>query len=241
MNTRVLRFPQEETLVAAAAAALLRRLLNAQEKGEVNLCLTGGRIANKIYAAFANLSVGSGLECSRLHLWWGDERFVGTTDPDRNALQSLALLGGRLHLQPSQIHPMPASDGNADPDESAYAYAQELGDTVFDLCLLGMGPDGHVASIFPHHPSFEPTTSTAIGVTDAPKPPPERISLTLPAINRSHDVWLWVNGEEKAQATAAALAGDPDLPAAHVHATHETVWFLDDAAASLVPMHQCQL
>lgn len=240
MNTRVLRFPLADDLVTEAATALLNRLVRAQADGDINLCLTGGRIANRIYAAFAELAADSDLEPERLHLWWGDERFVETTDPERNALQSLALLAGRLQLVPSQIHPMPASDGNADPDESAFAYAQELNDTVFDLCLLGMGPDGHVASIFPHHPSFEPTTFTAIGVTDAPKPPPERISLTLPAINRSRDVWLWVSGAEKAAATAQALAGNPDLPAAHVHGTHETVWFLDAEAAADVPVHQCE-
>ena len=242
MTARVLRFPSDEALVEEAASMLLNHLVQRQEhQAQVHLCLTGGRIANRVYAAFADLAKEREFDAGTLHLWWGDERFVGTTDPDRNALQSLALLARSLQLKSAQIHPMPASDGNADPDESAFAYAQELGDTIFDLCLLGMGPDGHVASIFPNHPSNEPTTLSVIGVTEAPKPPAERISLTLATINRARSVWLWVNGEEKADAVARALAGDDRVPAAHVAGIESTIWFLDEGAAALLPRHRCEL
>ena len=242
MTARVLRFPSDDALVEDAASMLLNHLVQRQEhQAQVHLCLTGGRIANRIYAAFAQLAAERDFDASTLHLWWGDEHFVGTTDPERNALQSLALLARSLQLKSAQIHPMPASDGNADPDESAFTYAQELGDTIFDLCLLGMGPDGHVASIFPHHPSSEPTTLSVIGVTEAPKPPAERISLSVATINRSRSVWLWVNGSEKADAVARALSGDEELPAAVVSGVESTLWFLDECAAELLPRHRCEV
>lgn len=242
MTSRVVRFHTPEELAEGAAQQLLARLVEVQQaQGEVNLCLTGGRVANTMYTSLASLAEGSDLDPRQLSLWWGDERFVGLTDPDRNALQSLSLLARTLHLSPSQTHPMPGSDGKADPDEAAFSYARELGDTVFDVCLLGMGEDGHVASIFPDHPSMDPTTATVIGVTDSPKPPSERVSLTLNALNRSTAIWMLVTGEAKAEAVAKALAGDWFLPAARVRGTVETLWFLDAEAASLLPRFNCLL
>lgn len=238
----VLRFATTDELVDEAAAKLLTRLLECQaERDTVHLCLTGGRIANQIYAAFADLAAESDLDVSKLHVWWSDDRFVPTIDPERNAIQSLSVLARRLQLNSAQIHPMPASDGNADPGESAFSYAQELGGTVFDLCLLGMGPDGHTASIFPNHPSFDPTSKMAIGVQDAPKPPPDRISLTIPTMNRSRMVWFFVSGQEKADAVARVLAGDLSLPATHVNGVESTAWFLDAEAAAQVPTYACEL
>ncbi len=242
MTGRVIRFTTSDDLAAGAAEQLLARLIAVQQvKGHAQLCLTGGRIANQIYAHLAALAVDSALDPTKLDLWWGDERFVGLTDPERNALQSLSILARTLKIPPAQIHPMPGRDGQDDPDEAAYSYARELGDTVFDVCLLGMGEDGHIASIFPDHPSMETTTSTVVGVTESPKPPPERISLTFKAINRSVAVWLLVSGEAKADAVAKALSGDWFLPAARVHGTDETLWFVDQAAASGVPRFNCLL
>lgn len=242
MTGRVIRYADAEDLAEGAAEQLLARLIAVQQvKDHAQLCLTGGRIANRIYAHLAELAVGSALDPDRLDLWWGDERFVGLTDPDRNALQSLSILARTLKIPPSQIHPMPGKDGKADPDEAAYSYAQDLGDVVFDVCLLGVGEDGHVASIFPDHPSMDPSSATVIGVTDSPKPPSERISLTMKAINRSVAVWLLVSGAEKADAVAKSLAGDWFLPAARVHGTDETLWFVDQAAASSVPRFNCLL
>lgn len=242
MAVEVLRFAQSSELVDYAAARLLDVLVERQQTQDaVHLCLTGGRIANRIYAAVADLVPDSALDAKKLHLWWSDERFLPTSDPERNSLQSLALLGGKLHLVPSQIHSMPASDGNADPGESAFAYAHEVEDTIFDLAILGMGPDGHVASLFPDHPSSKPTSALAIGVTEAPKPPPERISLTLAALNRSREVWLWVVGSEKSLAVARALSGEQNLPAARVSGVDRTLWFLDQEAAQHVPTYACEL
>ena len=135
---------------------------------------------------------------------------------------------------------MPSADAFADPHEAAYAYAREISGTTLDICLLGIGEDGHIASLFADHPAFEPTQSLVVGVADPPKPP-ERVSLTLSAINRSREVWLFGSGPEKAGPVSRALRGDPTVPAAHVHGVEQTLWFVDEAAAALVPYHSCGL
>ena len=239
---RVVRFASPEALAEAVAGQLLERLLSRQQEGDVHLCLTGGRIANRMYEALADLVPTTNLDPARLHIWWGDERFVPVTDPDRNATQSFGILGRTITFAPGQTHPMPARDGQRDADEAAFAYARELGDTVFDVCLLGLGEDGHIASLFPGHPSFTQSTSaTVIGVSEAPKPPPDLMSLTIPAINRSRAVWVLVSGEEKSDAVARALAGDVDLPSAAISGSEETFWFLDADAASQLPRYNCLL
>ena len=239
---QVVRWATGTDLTDGVAERLMVRLVELQATTEdsVHLCLTGGRIANRIYTAFADLVEGSGLDTERIELWWGDERFVPTEDPDRNAGHALAILARTLQISPSHTHAMSAADGVLDNEASALTYAKELGDTVFDICLLGMGEDGHVASIFPHHPSFEvETTHTVIGVSDSPKPPASRISLTVPTLNRSREVWYLVIGADKADAVARAHAGDPSLPGGVVRGTERTLWFLDRAAASGIPYHQC--
>lgn len=242
MTPRAVRHPDEDALVDHAASRLLSVLTQLQEVQEtVHLCLGGGELSSRVLDRFAGLVPDSGLRPESLHLWWSDERFVPTTDVDRNALRSLSILGRTLRLAGSQTHPMPSSEGHADPDEAAFAYAAELGETVFDLCLLDVGDDGHVAALFGQHESFEPTTSLAIGVTDAPVGPAGQTSLTLAAINRSRRVWLWAAGPSAAGAVAAGLSGVADVPAAHVRGTDETLWFVDDQAAALLPRHHCQL
>jgi len=234
------RFGTADELADAAARALVARIVELQAGGRVGqLCLTGGRIANRVYARLGRLVEGSPLDPGRLELWWGDERFVPTDDPERNAGQTLALLAGQFPLDPARTHPMPSADGVADNAASAATYAKELGDTRFDVCLLGLGEDGHVASIFPDHPSFEPSTHTVIGVNDAPKLPGTRISVTMETIRNSSEVWFLVSGPEKAAALAAAMAGDPTLPAGVARGRDKTVWFADVAAASRLDIYDC--
>ena len=236
-SVSVLRHPDAAALAANAAAALLRRVVEMQAGGGiVHLCLTGGRIANTVYEHLAGMVATSHLDPGRLELWWGDERFVPTDDPTRHSLQALARLAGSFPLDPGRTHPMPSADAFADPHEAAYAYAREISGTTLDICLLGIGEDGHIASLFADHPAFEPTQSLVVGVADPPKPP-ERVSLTLSAINRSREVWLFGSGPEKAGPVSRALRGDPTVPAAHVHGVEQTLWFVDEAAAALVPYH----
>jgi 6-phosphogluconolactonase len=138
---------------------------------------------------------------------------------------------------------MAASDGEFgdDLDAAALAYEQvlaanaEAGEPapVFDVHLLGMGPEGHVNSLFPDTPAVRETTRLVLGVPDSPKPPPKRITLTLPAVQRSREVWLICSGEGKADAVAAAIGGAApvDVPAAGAIGRDATVWLLDEAAA----------
>lgn len=243
MNEVIHRFTDADALAEGAARRLLEALLELQKDPTyvAQLCLTGGRIANRIYRELGLLVEGSGLDTGRLEMWWGDERFVPTEDPDRNAGPTLALLAGRFPLDPARTHPMPAADGVADGEASAATYAKELGDTVFDICLLGMGEDGHVASIFPGHPSFSATTHSVIGVSDAPKAPSERISLTVPTLNRSKRVWFLVAGDDKADAVRRSWAHEEDVPAGVVRGTEETLWLVDLAAGAQIPYHECSL
>lgn len=240
---RVVRYQSADDLAEGVASRLARTVVALQNsQPRVDLCLTGGRIANRIYAALGSTPEGDMVNPEQLHVWWGDDRFVASGDPERNSLQSLLQLSKAFHLDPANTHVMPAADGKADPGEAAYAYAQEIGDTVFDICLLGMGPDGHVASLFPGHPAFKPTTGQiAVGVTDSPKPPPERISITLPVINRSIKVWFLVSGSEKAEAARRVFAGDESLPATLVHGVEETWWMTDAEAATGLPRYNCVL
>ena len=228
-------------LTEGVAERLMARLVELQgaTDGSVHLCLTGGRIANRIYDAFADLVEGSDLDPTRIELWWGDERFVPTEDSDRNAGHTLAILARTLPLTSARTHSMAAADGIADADASALTYAKELGDTTFDICLLGLGEDGHVASIFPGHPSFAETTHTVIGVNDSPKPPASRISLTVPTLSRSREVWFLVAGAEKADAGGRAYRGDPELPGGVVRGRERTLWLVDRAAGAGIPYHEC--
>lgn len=227
----------DRAAVAATVAAQLRAYLHELQKDPhkiVQLCLTGGRVANDVYGQLAAAGPGE-VDWGRVEFWWGDERFLPAGDPDRNAGQSLGLLAGGLPVDRARVHPMPAASTNGECNfiNATQHYAEELSDTTFDLCLLGVGEDGHVASLFPGHPSFEPTTTRkVVGVLEAPKPPPARLSLTLPVINASTQVWLIVAGTDKAEATARALSGDDSLPAGAVAARERTVWFLDEEAAA---------
>jgi len=225
-----------DEVAEATAARLMARLAEIQRDFRIpHLALTGGHIATRAYQKLASEGPNSAVDWSRVEFWWGDERFVPADDADRNAKQALDLLAAALAPNPDRVHEMPASDSGLELDQAAEAYARELDDVVFDICLLGMGPDGHVASIFPEHPSSY-AEGTVIGVRASPKPPPERISLTLPVINRSHEVWFVVSGADKAAAAKMALlgAGPVQVPAAGVSGVERTLWLMDrDAAAEL--------
>jgi 6-phosphogluconolactonase len=237
-GVEILLHASADEVAEALATRLVARLVEIQREFRVpQVALTGGRIATRAYRRLADDGARSAVDWSRVELWWGDERFVLADDGDRNAKQALDVLEPSLPLDPDRIHPMPASDAGLELDAAAEAYARELDETAFDVCLLGMGPDGHVASIFPEHPSaYE--TGHVIAVRGSPKPPPERISLTLAMISRSREVWFVVSGSDKAAAAKLALlgAGPVQVPASGAAGRERTLWLLDrDAAAELPP------
>ncbi|MCW2638714.1 MAG: pgl [Dactylosporangium sp.] len=232
-------------LAQAAAARLAVRLIDAQaERGEASMVLTGGTIAGAVYRALRDSPARDAVDWSRVDVWWGDERFVPHDDPDRNELQARQALLDALPLDPARVHPMPPSDApeGPDPEAAAARYADELARAAkpgtaalphFDVLLLGVGEDGHVASVFPEHPvAYE--TRPVSAVRGAPKPPPVRLTLTLPAINTAEEVWLMASGPGKASAVRLALsgAGPVQVPAAGVHGVERTLWLLDRAAAA---------
>ena len=240
---RVHRYHDLRALAEGAASTLISEIISLQRtQDDVQLCLSHGVTAERVYEALATSPLLTHVDPTTIGFWWNSENFVPTTDPDRNATKTLATLSRGLYFVPAQTHPMPSKSGNADPDEAAFAYAAELGDTIFDVCMLGLGADGHIAAIYPGHPSFavqNGTSLTTIGVSDAPTEPRERISLTLNAINRSKQVWFFVSGEQKAEAVAAALDGDDSIPAALARGSERTLWFVDEAAATLLPHYEC--
>jgi 6-phosphogluconolactonase len=229
--------PDSGALATAVAGELLARLADAQASGhEPHIALTGGTIAEAVHRELARLSPGTDVDWSRVVVWWGDERFVAPDSPDRNALGARAAFLDALGA--TQVHEMPSTADAADAATGAAAYATTLrsqGSGVFEVMMLGVGPDGHIASLFPGQPQLDVVDEIAVAVTDSPKPPPERITLTYPALNRSRSVWLLVSGEGKSEAVAAALADEGDVhdtPARGVSGHEETVWFLDREAAS---------
>lgn len=232
----VVLFEDSASLILDAAHRLVARLeeLNSQHN-RAQLCLTGGRIANRVYNRVADLLAASDLAGNSVEFWWSDDNFVPTDAPQRHAGEALAALAGQMRIDASLVHPMPAAGGSVTLEIAASNYATELGDTVFDICLLGLGSDGHIASLFPEHPASLSTSALVTAVSHAPDPPHERLSLTLNAINRSKEVWFLVSGEDKADAVAAALRPTdqaPLPPAARVLGTEQTLWLLDEAAAA---------
>ncbi|NYD41723.1 6-phosphogluconolactonase [Nocardioides panaciterrulae] len=225
-------------LATSVAGELLSRLADAQSAGRVpQIALTGGSIADAVHAEVARLSPASGVDWARVVVWWGDERFVAPDDEDRNALQARRAFLDAVGVEAAHVHEMASTADADDVHAAAAAYSADLrehGSGEFDVMMLGVGPDGHVASLFPHHAELDVDDRIVLGVLDSPKPPPLRVSLTLPALNRARSVWFLVSGDAKADAVARAL-GTSDVhetPAAGVHGSEETLWFLDRAAAS---------
>jgi len=240
LELKVLADPAE--VAATVAERFVQRIAAAQARGEEpHVALTGGTIAHTLHQQIALRAPESGIDWTRVVFWWGDERYAAPDSTDRNALDArevfLEVVGA------TQVHEVPSTQDAPDVEAAATAYSDLLrgaGAEEFDLVMLGMGPDGHVASLFPGFPQVDVDDRIAVPVTGSPKPPPERVSLTFPALNRTRAVWFLVTGDGKADAVWRALADDGDVhdtPArgirpAPVSGAGETVWFLDAPAAS---------
>lgn len=233
--------PDAGALALAVAGELLSRIADAQAAGGVPaICLTGGTIADAIHHEVARLGPASGVDWGAVDFWWGDERYVELDSPDRLSTSARAAFLDPLGVPDHRIHEMPTPSSSTSLDEAARSYGDALRASdahEFLVAMFGVGPDGHVASLFPGFPQLGIEDEIAVGVTGSPKPPPERISLTYPALAHSAAVWLVVSGEGKADAVRRALADEgsvQETPARGVHGAQETVWFLDREAASLI-------
>jgi 6-phosphogluconolactonase len=240
--------PDAQHLARAVAEALVARLAAAQTvHGSASVVLTGGGIGTAVLEHVAGLAaepVRETVDWATVDVWWGDERFVPADDDERNEKGARRALLDRVGVPAERVHPMPPSDGDfAEPEDAAEWYAGQLAAAAsdgtvprLDVLLLGMGPEGHVASIFPGSPAVA-DDRTVVAVRNCPKPPPTRVTLGYPAINAAEEVWLLVSGEGKADAVARALGGAPpdEIPAAGVRGRRATRWLLDRAAASKLP------
>lgn len=235
--------PDAQAVAAGAAARLLTLLLDRQSVSQVtHVALTGGTVGIATLAHVAASPLAHAVDWSGVHLWWGDERFLPAGHEDRNEVQAHhALLDSLPYLPQANVHVMPAAREGYTVEDAAADYSHELatfaepGNAVphFDLVLLGMGPDAHVASLFPNHPDARAVGLGAIAVHDSPKPPPLRVSLTFETISSADQVWIIAAGAEKAEAVAQGLAGpDPvTAPASAVQGRSRTLWLIDAGAA----------
>jgi 6-phosphogluconolactonase len=239
-----------EVLAAATAARLITRIVDIQTaSGSASLILTGGEIGIAVLRELARTQATTAVDWRGLDIYWGDERFLPGGHPERNETQAREALLDHVGVDPDRVYPMGASDGPSgeDPDTAALVYEELLLShrrpedrgpaPSFDVCLLGIGEDGHVASVFPSSPAVYETERAVIGVRGSPKPPPTRISLTLPAIRCAAEVWLIASGSSKAAAVIMALrgAGEVRVPAAGAVGRRRTLWLLDRAAAAKLP------
>lgn len=233
-DPEVRRHPDGEALVAAVADALVDRLRVLQASGRVpRLVLTGGGVADRLHRRLAE-TAATALDWSRVEIWWGDERYVDSFSDERNTRQARQALLDHVPVDETLVHEPPAADSGRPVDQAAAAWASEFPAGDFDVMVLGVGPDGHTASLFPGRPEVHEVATDAVAVTDSPKPPPLRLSMTLPRLSRATVVWFVVSGADKAGAVARAVAPDAPVdavPAAGPRGREATVWWLDEPAA----------
>jgi 6-phosphogluconolactonase len=245
----ILVHPDAALLAKAVAARLVTRLVDAvAATGHAHLVLTGGGIGTAVLVELAAAPARDAVDWPQVDFWWGDERFVPAGHPDRNETGARSALLDRINVEPARVHPMPGPDGpdGDDPEAAAARYAVWLAAAArpedhgpvpsFDVLILGIGPEGHVASLFPGMPAVY-DNRPVVAVRGSPKPPPVRISLTFPSIQAAREVWILASGEEKADAVALALSGSGpvQLPAAGARGRQRTLFLLDEAAAAKLP------
>lgn len=245
-SRRVIVLPDKAQLAEGVANRFVGRLAQLTQEGrDIHVSLTGGSMGSAVLSAAAEHGWASNIDWSLVHFWWSDERFVPRADPERNAGQARAALLDRVGVPAENIHEPAATDDGVTLDDAAEAYAAELARfgaesrpwPAFDVCFLGVGPDGHIASLFPDRGEVLVTDQAVLPVRESPKPPPERVTFTLPVINTSTDIWMVVAGADKASALGLMLAGagPASVPAAGAEGTSDTVLFVDQEAAANVP------
>ncbi|WP_022872229.1 6-phosphogluconolactonase [Nesterenkonia alba] len=250
-------FEDQQQLADSVAAKLLTVIKQTvDEEGAAHISLTGGGPGIAVLRSVAALlRTGHAEEpaWAAVHFWWGDERLLPEDDPDRNEKQArdalLDLLVDDFGLPPENIHPVATSEEAATPEAGAEMYAQQLQAysptggisglhlPQFAVMLLGVGPDGHINSLFPGKQTLQASGRTTVGEEDAPSElgPPLRVTLTFDAVHTARRVWLVTAGESKTEAVTRAFAEDTpveDIPARNARGAHQTVWHLDRAAAA---------
>lgn len=198
-------------------------------RGRFTLALSGGETPRTLYEILGG-EYRDAIDWSRVHLYWGDERYVPADDTASNYRMARESLIDRIPIPPENVHPIPTSFAN--PEDAAKSYRDELARVIpLDLILLGLGDDGHTASLFPG-PEFNCDDERLVIVTHSPKPPVIRISMTIRAINQARNVFFLVAGTEKSVVLRKVLEtkDDPRYPASLIQ-PEALVWFVDRAAS----------
>jgi len=243
---RVLVHPDKDALAGSVAARFITKTVDVlDEVDSATVVLTGGSMGIAVLAAINASPARDTIDWSRVSFWWGDERWVARDSDDRNEKQAREALLDHIAVPAENVHPFPASDEGIDLDGAAAAYAEELASHApdgaawprFDITFLGVGPDGHIASLFPDRSGIRETEASVVAVRESPKPPPERLSLTRPVLNSSARIWMVLAGADKASALGLALAGASytEVPVAGAKGRKRTVFFVDKDAAAEVP------
>jgi len=238
-HRHVISVADPAAMATAAAERVIARI--SENPGRAAICLTGGSSPKALYQLLATDSYRGRIPWQRVHWFIGDERFVPANDPLNNMGIARAIFLDR-YAPAANIHPIPTSTADpADPDRSAALYEQELKSfygadaldpdrPLFDLVLMGVGPDGHTASLFPGYPALDETSRWVTGVPRANVEPfVPRVTLTLPTLASCREMLFEVAGAEKRAILTRVLAGE-DLPANRAQSTGETVWLADEAA-----------
>ena len=249
-SKRVIIKRDPDALADYVATRFVNRIVKrVAEAKRMHICLTGGTMGGAVLRTAARDPRLAEIDWSLVHFWFGDERFVSRDSDDRNEKQAREALLDGLDIPAANIHAVASSDEGLDLDAAAIAYADELAQFApsdrsetgpwpsFDICFLGVGPDAHIASLFPDRPEISVTDRATVPVRDSPKPPSDRVSLSRPVINSSKRVWMVIAGADKAAALGLALAGASyqSVPAAGAKGRRRTAFFVDESAADQVP------
>jgi 6-phosphogluconolactonase len=235
-DRKIIAVADATSLAKTAAERLIARI--ADNGDRVAICLTGGSSPKQLYQLLADEPYRSRIPWGRVHWFIGDERFVPANDSLNNMGMARQAFLDRC-APPVNVHPI--STDAANPDEAAHRYEAELKafygagslnpvQPLFDVVLMGVGPDGHIASLFPDYPAIEETRRWVVGVPQAHVGPfVPRVTLTLPALGSCRELLFEVAGKDKRAILTRVLAGE-DLPAARAHSDGETTWLCDVAA-----------
>ena len=256
-SRQLYRYKDENILATAAASRILLTtldLLSQSQTHRVDLAITGGGDGNRTLSAIAHHPLAPFIDWTCVHFWWGDERFVPVMHPDRNAIQArsalLDLLQEKYALPEKNIHEMPADPLTSDErahtsekdtyalmEQSARAYQDELYSAFgcskqgFDIIWFGVGPEGHVASLFPYSTALQ-KKSLIVPVIDSPKLPSYRLTVTPSLIRYSQHAWIIASSEKKRKAltTGWSITDDISMPLSFVSGLASTIWMVDQAA-----------
>jgi 6-phosphogluconolactonase len=219
-------YADSDELAEEVTAQILLAIENGLlAKGEFHLVLTGGTLGVQISQALVVAFNGAPELYKGLHIWFSDERFVNSDSSERNA----APLHGTLTNTNVIVHESLTPDSAATIEDAVREYEEALRGVTIDLNILGVGPDGHVASLFPGVADLDDQRNI-FAITDSPKPPASRISFTMKFLNQAEEIWIVAAGASKADAVAKIIEGDLSIPASYVSAQVRTRLIVDQPA-----------